>query len=227
MSRMVGSPPGYVGYDEGGQLTEAVRRKPYSVILFDEIEKAHPDVFNILLQILEDGRLTDNMGRTVSFRNCIIVMTSNAGALTINKTMGFGSGSNRSLDYETMRERILTEVKNVFKPEFINRVDEIIVFHKLSDEDIGKIASLMMDQITARVREQGVDLEYDETAIRYLSEKGSDEQYGARPLRRLIQRTVEDALSERLLSGEIHLGDRVRVRAEDGALKYERPEDGA
>ncbi len=227
VSRMVGSPPGYVGYDEGGQLTEAVRRKPYSVILFDEIEKAHPDVFNILLQILEDGRLTDNMGRTVSFRNCIIVMTSNAGALTINKTMGFGSGSNRSLDYETMRERILTEVKNVFKPEFINRVDEIIVFHKLSDEDIGKIASLMMDQITARVREQGVDLEYDDTAIRYLSEKGSDEQYGARPLRRLIQRTVEDALSERLLSGEIHLGDRVRVRAEDGALKYERLEDEA
>ncbi len=227
VSRMVGSPPGYVGYDEGGQLTEAVRRKPYSVILFDEIEKAHPDVFNILLQILEDGRLTDNMGRTVSFRICIIVITSNAGALTINKTMGFGSGSNRSLDYETMRERILTEVKNVFKPEFINRVDEIIVFHKLSDEDIGKIASLMMDQITARVREQGVDLEYDETAIRYLSEKGSDEQYGARPLRRLIQRTVEDALSERLLSGEIHLGDRVRVRAEDGALKYERLEDEA
>ena len=227
VSRMVGSPPGYVGYDEGGQLTERVRRKPYSVILFDEIEKAHPDVFNILLQILEDGRLTDNMGRTVSFRNCIIVMTSNAGALTINKTMGFGSGSNRSLDYETMRERILTEVKNVFKPEFINRVDEIIVFHKLSDEDIGKIASLMMDQITARVREQGVDLEYDDTAIRYLSEKGSDEQYGARPLRRLIQRTVEDALSERLLSGEIHLGDRVRVRAEDGALKYERLEDEA
>ena len=224
VSRMVGSPPGYVGYDEGGQLTEAVRRKPYSVILFDEIEKAHPDVFNILLQILEDGRLTDNMGRTVSFRNCIIVMTSNAGALTINKTMGFGSGANRALDYESMRERILTEVRNVFKPEFINRVDEIIVFHKLSGEDIEKIASLMMDQIISRVREQGVSLEYDGDAIRYLAEKGSDEQYGARPLRRLIQRTVEDALSERLLSGEIHLGDRVRVTAQDGTLKYERVE---
>ena len=222
VSRMVGSPPGYVGYDEGGQLTEAVRRKPYSVILFDEIEKAHPDVFNILLQILEDGRLTDNMGRTVSFRNCIIVMTSNAGAMTINKTMGFGAGSNRALDYEGMRERILTEVKNVFKPEFINRVDEIIVFHKLSDEDIQKIASLLMNQIIARLKEQDVTVEVDDTAVRYLAEKGSDDQYGARPLRRLIQRTVEDALSERLLSGEIHLGDTVRISEKDGQLQYER-----
>ncbi len=220
VSRMVGSPPGYVGYDEGGQLTEAVRRKPYSVVLFDEIEKAHPDVFNMLLQILEDGRLTDNMGRTVSFRNCIIVMTSNAGAQTINRTLGFGSGANQALDYERMKERIMAEVRNVFKPEFINRVDEIIVFHKLEENDILRIAKLMLSQVAERVKERDVELSFDEKAALYLSHAGCDEQYGARPLRRLIQRTVEDDLSERLLTGEIRFGDRVNISAGENGLEY-------
>ncbi len=222
VSRMVGSPPGYVGYDEGGQLTEAVRRKPYSVVLFDEIEKAHPDVFNILLQILEDGRLTDNMGRTVSFRNCIIVMTSNAGAVSINKTMGFGARSDRDLDYASMQDKVLSEVRNVFKPEFINRVDEMIVFHKLTGEDIRAIASLLLRQVAKRLVDQEIILEFDDSAVDYLAKNGSDEQYGARPLRRLIQRTVEDALSEQLLSGEIRLGDRVLITAPEGVLRYVR-----
>ncbi len=220
VSRMVGSPPGYVGYDEGGQLTEAVRRKPYSVLLFDEIEKAHPDVFNILLQILEDGRLTDNMGRTVSFRNCVIVMTSNAGAQVISRTMGFGTGANRVLDHERMRERIMTEIRNVFKPEFLNRVDEIIVFHKLEESHIRSITALMLKAVADRINASGVLLSYDDEAVAYLAKAGTDEQYGARPLRRLIQRTVEDDLSEQLLLGAISLGDSVHITCEDGHLKY-------
>ncbi|MBQ8136069.1 MAG: ATP-dependent Clp protease ATP-binding subunit, partial [Clostridia bacterium] len=195
-------------------------RKPYSVLLFDEIEKAHPDVFNILLQILEDGRLTDNMGRTVSFRNCIIVMTSNAGAQTINRTMGFGAGSERSLDYERMRERIMSEIKNVFKPEFINRVDEIIVFHKLEETDIRRIAELFLTQIAKRLEENGIRLTFDDAAAALLAHEGCDEQYGARPLRRLIQRTVEDDLSERLLLGSIHYGDEVKITVSDGKIEY-------
>ena len=223
VSRMVGSPPGYVGFEEGGQLTEAVRRKPYSVVLFDEIEKAHPDVFNMLLQILEDGRLTDSMGRTVNFRNCVIVMTSNAGAQTINRSMGFGGGS-QMLDHERMRERIMTEIKNVFRPEFLNRVDEIIVFHKLNETDILSISRLMLKQVSKRLAERDIHLLYDENVIAHLSDKGYDEQLGARPLRRVIQRTVEDQLSEQLLMGSISLGDTVRIRVEGDQLVYEREE---
>ena len=220
VSRMVGSPPGYVGYDEGGQLTEAVRRKPYSVVLFDEIEKAHPDVFNILLQILEDGRLTDNMGRTVSFRNCVIVMTSNAGAKVISRTMGFGAGSNQALDYEKMRERIMSEIRNLFKPEFLNRVDEIIVFHKLEEKHVRSIAALMLNEVARRISANGVLLTFDDEAVSFLAKEGTDEEYGARPLRRLIQRTVEDDLSERLLLGKIKLGDSVHITVRDGKLEY-------
>ncbi|MCI5771393.1 MAG: ATP-dependent Clp protease ATP-binding subunit [Clostridiales bacterium] len=222
VSRMVGSPPGYVGFEEGGQLTEAVRRKPYSVVLFDEIEKAHPDVFNMLLQILEDGRLTDSMGRTVSFRNCVIVMTSNAGAQTISRSVGFGAGSGQSLDYERMREKILAEIKNVFRPEFINRVDEIVVFHKLEEKDIERIAELMLSQVAQRLRERGVDLVWDAPVAAYLARRGYDDQMGARPLRRVIQRTVEDALSEKLLSGQISLGDAVRMTVAEDGIRYDR-----
>ena len=222
VSRMVGSPPGYVGYEEGGQLTEKVRRKPYSVVLFDEIEKAHPDVFNMLLQILEDGRLTDNVGRTVSFRNCIIVMTSNAGAQAAQKGgMGFGGGSAGAMDYERMKEKVLADMKHVFRPEFVNRVDETIVFHKLGKEDIEQIAGLMLSQVAQRLKERDMHLCWNEDVVKLLAEAGYDEQYGARPLRRMIQRTVEDTLSERLIAGAVHLGDQVQMKVENGEIMFE------
>ena len=223
VSRMVGSPPGYVGYDEGGQLTEAVRRKPYSVVLFDEIEKAHPDVFNMLLQILEDGRLTDNMGRVVSFKNCVIVMTSNAGAQSAQRGgMGFGAGMADAMDYERMREKVLNDIKNVFRPEFLNRVDEIIVFHKLEQKDIEQIASLMLSQVAKRLKEREIDLTYGEDVVAHLAQAGFDPQFGARPLRRVIQRTIEDALSEKLIAGEIHLGGQVRMRMDGDQIVFEQ-----
>ncbi|MBR4537617.1 MAG: ATP-dependent Clp protease ATP-binding subunit [Clostridia bacterium] len=223
VSRMVGSPPGYVGYDEGGQLTEAVRRKPYSVVLFDEIEKAHPDVFNMLLQILEDGRLTDNMGRAVSFKNCVIVMTSNAGAQSAQRSsMGFGAGMADAMDYERMRERVLTDIKNVFRPEFLNRVDEIIVFHKLEQKDIEQIASLMLSQVAKRLKEREIDLTYGQDVVAHLAQAGFDPQFGARPLRRVIQRTIEDALSEKLIAGEIHLGGKVRMAMDGEQIVFEQ-----
>ena len=223
VSRMVGSPPGYVGYDEGGQLTEAVRRKPYSVVLFDEVEKAHPDVFNILLQILEDGRLTDNMGRVVSFKNCVIVMTSNAGAQSAQRTsLGFGAGMADAMDYERMREKVLSDIKSVFRPEFLNRVDEIIVFHKLEQKDIEAIASLMLGQVAKRLREREITLTYGDDVVAHLAQAGFDPQYGARPLRRVIQRTIEDALSEKLIAGEIHLGGTVNMRMDGEQIVFEQ-----
>ena len=223
VSRMVGSPPGYVGYDEGGQLTEAVRRKPYSVVLFDEVEKAHPDVFNMLLQILEDGRLTDNMGRVVSFKNCVIVMTSNAGAQAAQRgSMGFGSGMADAMDYERMREKVLMEIKSVFRPEFLNRVDEIIVFHKLEERDIEAIAALMLSQVAKRLEERGVALKYSQDVISHLAKAGFDPQFGARPLRRVIQRTIEDSLSEKLIAGDIHLGGAVRMRMDGETIRFEQ-----
>ena len=226
VSRMVGSPPGYVGFDEGGQLTEAVRRKPYSVVLFDEIEKAHPDVFNMLLQILEDGRLTDNMGRVVSFKNCIIVMTSNAGAQSAQRGgMGFGAGRDSAMDYERMREKVLSDIKNVFRPEFLNRVDEIIVFHKLEQKDIEKIAALMLSQVAARLKERDISLSYGEDVVAHLAQAGFDDQYGARPLRRVIQRTIEDSLSEKLIAGEIHLGDQLMMRMENDQIQFDKQND--
>ena len=226
VSRMVGSPPGYVGFEEGGQLTEAVRRKPYSVVLFDEIEKAHPDVFNMLLQILEDGRLTDSMGRVVSFKNCIIVMTSNAGAQSAQRgSMGFGGGMADAMDYERMRERVLTDIKSVFRPEFLNRVDEIIVFHKLEQKDIEAIAGLMLSQVAKRLQERDITLEYGADVVAHLAQAGFDPQFGARPLRRVIQRTIEDSLSEKLIAGEIHLGGRIRMRMEGEKIAFEQVEE--
>ena len=223
VSRMVGAPPGYVGYEEGGQLTEAVRRKPYSVVLFDEIEKAHPDVFNMLLQILDDGRLTDNNGRVVSFRNCVIVMTSNAGAHAINdgRVVGFG-GQSASTQYEDMKMRVLEELKRVFRPEFLNRVDETVVFHALTHEEIRQIAALMLSQMQKRLEELGVSLTYDEEAVALLAKEGYDEKFGARPLRRAIQRRVEDALSEELISGRLKLGDRVRASVSEDELVFQK-----
>ena len=220
VSRLVGSPPGYVGYEEGGQLTEAVRRKPYSVVLLDEVEKAHPDVFNILLQILEDGRLTDNTGRVVSFKNTIVVMTSNAGAHVIgNGRMGFGADrKGDARDYEAMKESVMKEVKEIFRPEFINRVDELIVFHSLTEDEIRRITELMLKQVADRLKEQEIPLTWDEKVTEKLAKDGYDPKFGARPLRRLIQRTVEDTMSEELLKGHIQLGQEIRLTVQDGEI---------
>ena len=222
VSRMIGSPPGYVGHEEGGQLTEKVRRKPYAVILFDEVEKAHPDVFNVLLQILEDGRLTDGQGRVVDFKNTVIVMTSNAGAHTIKKqrSMGFGGKEDSEKAHETMRENIMDEVRHIFRPEFLNRVDEIIVFHALSEAEIDEIARLLLGQVCRRLSERGIRLEVNDEALKLISRAGYDLKYGARPLRRAIQRMVEDALSEEILMNNVRLGDRVLASVEDDKLKF-------
>lgn len=224
-SRLVGSPPGYVGYEEGGQLTEAVRRKPYCVVLLDEVEKAHPEVFNILLQILEDGRLTDNTGRVVSFKNTIIVMTSNAGAHTVGsgRSMGFGAAAATDVrSYEMMKDTVMKEVRELFRPEFINRVDELIVFHALEKEHIRSIAELMLGQVAQRLKEREVYLTWTEEAAQWLAGEGYDAKYGARPLRRLIQRTVEDTLSEELIAGRIALGDHVRLTMQGDSVVVEK-----
>lgn len=224
VSRLVGSPPGYVGYDEGGQLTEAVRRKPYSVVLFDEIEKAHPDVFNILLQILEDGRLTDAQGRTVDFRNTVIVMTSNVGAHTIRKqkTLGFVTDEDKSSEYEKMKENILEELRRTFRPEFLNRLDEIIVFHSLEKEHIKEIVDLMLENVSERLEPQEISIEVTDDAKDLLADEGFDENYGARPLRRAIQRMVEDGLSDEILAGNIEEGDKVIIDAQDGKMTFKK-----
>ena len=217
VSRLVGSPPGYVGYEEGGQLTQKVRNKPYSVVLFDEVEKAHPDVFNILLQILDDGRLTDSNGRVVNFKNPIIVMTSNAGASTITskRSLGFGGSVETTRDYEAMKERVMAEVKDTFRPEFINRIDDLIVFHALEPDDIRRIAGLMLGSVSKRLAQRGMKLSYGDDVIALLAEEGYDPNYGARPLRRTIQRSVEDALSEEIIAGKIALGDQVQLYVDD------------
>ena len=226
VSRLIGAAPGYVGYEEGGQLTEAVRRKPYSVVLLDEIEKAHPDVFNILLQVLEDGRLTDNAGRVVSFKNTVIVMTSNAGAHEIeqNKTLGFGAQSGKAdvRSYERMKDTVMHALKERFRPEFLNRLDETIVFHALSEEDIRAITVLMLGQVADLLRERGASLTWDDDAVRLLAETGYDPKFGARPLRRLIQRTVEDTLSEELIAGHVSLGDSMLLTVRDGEIRVEK-----
>ena len=218
VSRLVGSPPGYVGYEEGGQLTQKVRNKPYSVVLFDEVEKAHPDVFNILLQILDDGRLTDSNGRVVNFKNTIIVMTSNAGASTITskRSLGFGGSVETTRDYEAMKERVMAEVKDTFRPEFINRIDDLIVFHALEPDDIRRIAALMLGSVSTRLAQRGMQLSYGDDVVALLADEGYDANFGARPLRRTIQRSVEDALSEEIIAGKIALGDRVELYVDDG-----------
>jgi ATP-dependent Clp protease ATP-binding subunit ClpC len=225
VSRLVGSPPGYVGYDEGGQLTEKVRRNPYSVVLFDEIEKAHPDVFNILLQILEDGRLTDGKGKTVNFKNTIIIMTSNVGASTIRKqkTLGFAINDDKSeSEYEQMKENVMEELKRSFRPEFLNRIDDIIVFHKLKEEDLEKIVSLMLDSVTERLKSQNIDISFDKKSQKFLAKEGFDTVYGARPLRRTITKTVEDKLAEEILKGSIEKGDKVLVSVDKEQLIFNR-----
>ena len=208
VSRLVGSPPGFVGYEEGGQLTEKVRRKPYSVVLFDEIEKAHPDVFNILLQILEDGILTDSQGRRVDFKNTVIIMTSNVGARQITEkakmSLGFGtSPESADADYELVKAKVVGELKEIFRPELINRIDEIIVFRKLTSEEIKKICAIMLSSLKKRMEEIGHKVEFTDELIEHLSEAGYDEVYGARPLRRAIQSEVEDFLADSILSGKL------------------------
>lgn len=221
VSKMIGSPPGYVGFEEGGQLSEKVRRNPYSVLLFDEIEKAHPDVFNMLLQILEDGRLTDSQGRQVDFKNTIIIMTSNAGANRIvsPKTLGFLQQEDAAADYKRMREGVMEEVKHIFKPEFINRIDEILVFHMLSKEDIYKIAANMLTGFKKRVKKQmDIRLQYGKAVVDHVADKGFDKDYGARPLRRTIQKEIEDQLAEKIVSGEVRISDDVRVSIKKNAV---------
>jgi ATP-dependent Clp protease ATP-binding subunit ClpC len=217
VSRLVGAPPGYVGYDEGGQLTEAVRRKPYTVVLLDEIEKAHPDVFNILLQVMEDGRLTDAKGRTVDFRNTVLIMTSNVGLQTIGKdiVMGFKTGEQEKSDYGDMKKRITGEMRRIFRPEFLNRIDETIVFHALTKEQIREIVGLMMKEVADRMAENDVTIEVSETVKDLLAKEGYDEAFGARPLRRAILRLVEDRLSEELLRGTFQPGSEVLLELDD------------
>ena len=223
VAKLIGSPPGYVGHDDGGQLTEHVRRKPYSVVLFDEIEKAHPDVFNILLQVLDDGRLTDSHGRTVNFKNTIIIMTSNCGVSDLNNrsSLGFNSGFTiDNPDYEQMKDTILQAVRRKFKPEFLNRIDVITVFHSLTEEDMTNIARIMLGNLSKRLKEREITLKFTEGALKYLVEKGYSPEYGARPLKRLIQTDIEDKLTDALLSGEVS-GNNIVVSADNGGLKFQ------
>ena len=228
VSKLIGSPPGYVGYNEGGQLTEKVRRNPYSVVLFDEIEKAHEDVFNILLQILDDGRLTDSKGRTVDFKNTILIMTSNVGATKINKknhqVLGFGTNKDKEEEtkdqYDKMKESIMGELKQKFKPEFLNRIDDIIVFHPLEEYHIYEIVKLMTREVIERLKSLNIDLKMSEEAVKLIAQEGMDLEYGARPLKRAIQKELEDTLSEAILKGDIKKGSSVVAEIEDNKIVY-------
>jgi ATP-dependent Clp protease ATP-binding subunit ClpC len=234
VSRLVGSPPGYVGFEEGGQLTEAVRRRPFSVVLFDEIEKAHPEIFNVLLQILDDGRLTDAQGRTVDFKNSIIIMTSNVGAPQLDKEVGIGfraAGRDESMDrerlYERMRDHVMEELRRTFRPEFLNRLDEVIVFRPLTTEQIALIVGILIERVRRELRGQNMDLEVSEAARAHLAREGFDPTFGARPLRRAIQRLVEDPLSDEMLRGKFNSGDVVTVDVRDDTIVFERKREPA
>jgi len=221
VSRLVGAPPGYVGFGETGELTEAVRRRPYAVVLLDEIEKAHPDVFNILLQVLDDGRLTDSQGRTVSFRNAVLIMTSNVASDLVGgaqQTLGFGTAEP---DAGPQRDVLMRRLREHFRPEFVNRIDEIIVFHRLSPEELRQITELLLEDTRRRLHGQNVGLDLTPAAVSWLAEHGYEPEYGARPMRRLIQREVDNRLSEMLLRGEVTPGDKVRVDVHDGRLAFE------
>lgn len=223
VSRLIGSPPGYVGYDEGGQLTEKVKRKPYSVVLLDEIEKAHPDVFNILLQILEDGRLTDGKGRTVDFKNTVVIMTSNVGSHTIKKQkiLGFtASTDEKESVYEKMKDNVMEELRSNFRPEFLNRIDDIIVFHQLEEEHLKEIVEIMLKSLLKRIKEMNIEIEVSDEAKSMLMKKGFDQQYGARPLRRAITKLVEDQLSEEILKGNVKAGSKVQIVVEEEKLVF-------
>ncbi len=225
VSKLIGSPPGYVGYDEGGQLSEKIRRNPYSVLLFDEIEKAHPDIFNILLQVLDDGHVTDSQGRKIDFKNTVIIMTSNAGAANIvtPKKLGFSVGDTHEADYQKMKASVMDEVKHLFKPEFLNRIDETIVFHPLTKENVKDIADIMLKTICERIKEQlGVETVVSEAVRNHLAEKGFDENYGARPLRRVIQNEIEDAMAEEYLDGKFVQGDTVVLEMNENHIKFVR-----
>jgi ATP-dependent Clp protease ATP-binding subunit ClpC len=229
-SRLIGSPPGYVGYEEGGQLSEAVRRRPYAVVLFDEIEKAHPDVMHLLLQILEDGKITDSLGRKIDFRNTIITMTSNVGAETLKRQTTMGFGAVKPLgehEYDVMRDKLLEEAKKVFKPEFINRLDDIIVFHQLTKPDLMKIVELEVEKVLTRVKAKEVYVELENSAKEFLIEKGYDPTYGARPMRRAVERYLEDPFAEELLRGNVKAGDTVHVAAAEGKLVFKAAEPHA
>ena len=228
VSRMVGAPPGYVGYEEGGQLTDAVRRKPYSIILLDEIEKAHPDVFNILLQVLDDGRLTDGKGRTVDFRNTVIIMTSNAGADLLRHTgnsLGFAVGEQNDVsEEEAGKKRVLQSIRHVFKPEFLNRIDELIVFHPLGRVELERIVDILLRDVRSRMQEKEIHLDISPAAKNKLVEQGTDFKYGARPLKRAIQKLIEDPIAERLLAREFRSGDTILVRKSGAELTFARKE---
>ena len=226
VSKLIGSPPGYVGYEEGGYLTKKVKQKPYSIVLFDEIEKANPDVMNILLQILEDGRLTDNTGRVVNFKNTVIIMTSNVGAklITESKKLGFSNSTDeeerKKTDYENIKKDVMQELKKEFRPEFINRIDEIIVFHKLDDDNIEKIVDLMLKDLTDRLEEQGILIDIDESVKRYIIKQGTDKNYGARPLRRAIQTIVEDNVTDSIINGTLIRNVKKTMFEEDGKIFF-------
>ena len=225
VSKLIGSPPGYVGYDEGGQLSEKVRQNPYSVILFDEIEKAHPDVFNILLQVLDDGHITDSQGRKVSFKDNIIIMTSNTGAQKIvaPKLLGFTAVESEEENYKNMKGNVMEDVKEMFRPEFLNRIDEIIVFHSLSKENVREIVEIMINNISKRTTESmNLSITADTEALDYLLDKGYDKVYGARPLRRTIQNEVEDLIADEYLSGKIKYGDSIELLMDDGKLMFKK-----
>ena len=227
VAKLIGSPPGYVGYDEGGQLTEKVRRKPYSVILFDEVEKAHPDVMNMLLQILEDGRLTDSQGRTVNFKNTVIIMTSNVGArlITDRNKLGFTNNQNEKEknkeDYEETKKEVMAELKKQFRPELLNRIDDIIVFHKLENKDIEKIIDLMLNQVIKRMKAQDIEIEISDDVKKLIAEKGVDNNYGARPLRRAIQSMLEDKIAEAILDGIVQPNKKAKAVVKDGNIVIE------
>ena len=217
VSRLVGAPPGYVGYEEGGQLTEAVRRRPYQVVLFDEIEKAHPDVFNILLQLLDDGRLTDSQGRTVDFRNTVVIMTSNIGSASLIEAAESGADA-----FDAAAERVRDSLRDHFRPEFLNRIDEIIVFQPLAEAQLMEIVRLLLQGLERRLGESRIALEVTDAARALVAREGYDPQYGARPLRRAIQRSIENPLAKELLAGEFKAGDTVRIDVRDGTLVFEK-----
>jgi len=222
VSRLIGAPPGYVGYEEGGQLTEKVRRRPYSVILLDEIEKAHPDVFNLLLQVLEDGRLTDSFARKVDFRNTVIIMTSNVGAEMIRKNASLGfTAKKEEVTYNEIKDKLMEEVKRTFKPEFLNRLDDIIVFRPLVKEDLQRIVDIEVQQVIKRLREQGISLEVSAEAKEFLIERGFDPVFGARPLKRTIQRFLEDPLASEIISRKLNDGAAIKVKLGKDELLFE------
>jgi len=226
VARLFGSPPGYVGYDEGGQLTEQVRRRPYSVILLDEVEKAHPEVFNALLQIMDDGRLTDGQGRTVDFKNTVVIMTSNAGSSELKRAVRIGfstkkDGDVRDEQHEIMRSKAIEGLKHMFRPEFINRIDQIVVFHSLGKAELYSIVDLLLAKVRVRLADQGIALEVSDEARDFLLKEGFDEEYGARPLRRAIQTNVDDALADALLAEEIAAGQTALLTVRDGSIAVE------